>query len=563
MMNKDVLDVDNLFIHGTNAGIFSTLSRTDFKIMSPLEMIDNHLTAPMSGELVQGGYAIIGSEPIKKSKLGKTSFGKISANGDNDYTLSKIIRNYAQPANRNVRSKEEALAQFKSEMKRGFSYMFSNLNLILIYFVRARHLHDSLEEVISGDELTNLRANFEAVEQFFCFYQLLGTYIHPNYAVLCEPGTNFTYLDYSDAVKTILTYEHIVDKIIKNKIDMKSILSNPTQENLEIALTVLELPKQCKIKRWNGEEADVVLRCAQLFSLTANYPFVIKDQFQPSSFLIMSNNKSNGFKFNDILSAFVDGRASKQYFVKTGKEAENLLIGFNDRVRVFNNIVKAQQDQFKLTPLQEHFLLKNYPLILVSDAKDKIELDIAHCAEYRANEALKFGIDIKLVATDTHEHRLEIMKLLEIHQINNVEVILFADLELIKDNKKKPKTSYHHKDGSPILDPNIQSVPVATKEILTPLAKVITSLMNQVHTSETKSIQSEGLSFNTLNGFMVILGAATVALAFILLNAASLNVGGLLVTSVGIAVTLTGIGLFASNQCKSSDNGMINKYNPT
>lgn len=605
------------FIHGTNTSIFSTLPRTNFQLMSPLEMIDNYQTVPMTGEINQGGYAVIGSEPIKDEKMGKTSFGIISANGINDYTLNKIIENYAQPRGRNVTSKQEALRQFKSEMENGFSSMFSNINLMIIYLARARHMHDSLDEIISAAELKTLQDNFNDVEQFYCFFQLIGTYIHPNFELLVletESGIKITKPDYKDAIKTLLTFEHIVDKIKQNQLDMKSILANPTEENLAKALTVLELPQICTVKTWRGEDKKVVLPCTQFFCLEA-YPFKIRDEYQPDSFLIMSKNRNHsGFKFNDILSAFADGCASTSYFEEVTKQAKNLLIAFHDRIRVFNKLVQTPQNQFKLTHLQEHFLAKDYPLILLSDATDKIELDIEDYAEYRSNTALKIGIDITIMATDTQEHRLEIMQFLELHQIRNVQVILFSDLEFIKSTKEKPKTPYHHKDGMPTLkwlaakqiaasgtvyskaatanasqqsleqaidllkdaqeyqamgatlqslDANIQTAPVvASEQTLTPIATVISSLKDEVRTSETNGILGEGLSFNVLSGVMLVLGVAAVALAFILLNAASLNVAGLLVAGVGIAITLAGIGMFASNQCKSSDNYFINRLDP-
>ncbi|EHL31028.1 ankyrin repeat domain-containing protein [Legionella drancourtii] len=59
------------------------------------------------------------------------------------------------------------------------------------------------------------------------------------------------------------------------------------------------------------------------------------------------------------------------------------------------------------------------------------------------------------------------------------------------------------------------------------------------------------ISMQILGGFMAAVGCAAVAVAFILLNAATLGTAGLVVSGVGMASILVGIGLFATGTYKN------------
>jgi len=53
-----------------------------------------------------------------------------------------------------------------------------------------------------------------------------------------------------------------------------------------------------------------------------------------------------------------------------------------------------------------------------------------------------------------------------------------------------------------------------------------------------------------LGGFMAALGCAAVATAFVLLNAATFGIPGLIVAGLGVASILAGVGLFAAGTYK-------------
>ncbi len=77
------------------------------------------------------------------------------------------------------------------------------------------------------------------------------------------------------------------------------------------------------------------------------------------------------------------------------------------------------------------------------------------------------------------------------------------------------------------IEPNEQQVPAQTEENVQPC-----TLAN--------------ISMLVLSGFVTVVGIAAVAIAFTALNAVTCGIAGVAVASVGVALTLSGIGLFAT-----------------
>ncbi|MGC1183311.1 hypothetical protein [Legionella sp.] len=65
------------------------------------------------------------------------------------------------------------------------------------------------------------------------------------------------------------------------------------------------------------------------------------------------------------------------------------------------------------------------------------------------------------------------------------------------------------------------------------------------------SLSMINISMLVLSGFMAVVGCAAVATAFVLLNAATFGVPGVIVAGLGIASALTGVGLFAIDTYKN------------
>jgi hypothetical protein len=65
--------------------------------------------------------------------------------------------------------------------------------------------------------------------------------------------------------------------------------------------------------------------------------------------------------------------------------------------------------------------------------------------------------------------------------------------------------------------------------------------------SKESSSSLSNINMQVLGGFMAVLGSAAVATAFVLLNAATFGIPGLIVAGLGFASILSGVGLFAAS----------------
>lgn len=445
------------FIHGTNSSILSLLPKSNFEIMSPIDMMDSYHAVSMTGELTRGGYKVVGGE-----FLGSTSFAKISANGVNSYTLKKVIDNYTNL--RVALNQHTNLKNFREACETGFKNSYLNINLILIYYVRVRQSCSSLEEVISTEELELLFARIEASRQFYYLIQLLGTHIFPDMAELSAfrlSGPKSLFPKFTKegqfinfAIYNFLTYDRIIDRILGSKINIKEALEHPTPEHLMNVLNILDVPKKCTLtdeyERVVGH--DIELPLTRFFSLQPESFVDAHEHKIAGVFLEMQQNiRGSSNNINSLLVKFVSGLATDKLFLSLGADARRHLTLLDDRVRLFKDLIHAPQAHFKISAIQEYFLERKFPLILLSEAEEKICLFSFQNEEYRSITPLKFGTDIKIIATDNHVHRLEVLKYLEIHRINHIQVILFSDLKLIKVHHKKIASPQHHSNGVPTL----------------------------------------------------------------------------------------------------------------
>lgn len=436
------------FIHGTNSSIFATLLKTDFQIMSPLEMMDDYQTSPMSGELTLGGYDFAGTTLIKDENIGRTSFAKIKPLDKNSYSLEDVLSNYT---NLRISTQDASLENLKYALASGLECAYSNINLLLIYFTRARQTHESLDEVISKKDLQELQDNLNATVQFYYFIQLLGKYIHPDFDAIEKSGMAKNIID---GAFSLLTFEHIIKKIIDLKIDMQEIYHHPTEENLKKALAVVEFPKTATIgsSARRGGIREVEFPQTQFFCLKGDYSKVLYSYEKSRDvFYQMARNNSGGYPINDLLGIAFGKNLNQEFFLELGKYAEKYIIVLNDRMRVFHKILGSPQSKLTLTEMQKYFLNRSVPIILVSENEEKIALYSQSTQEYRSTSRLKLGTDIKIIATDNNEQRLEIMKFLDLHHVNGIEVVLFSDLKQSKYSKEKPCEPYHHDGGIPTL----------------------------------------------------------------------------------------------------------------
>lgn len=442
------------YIHGTNSSILALLPKTDFQLMSPMEMLDEYQVAPMTGELTEGGFQRVGDAAIKdETHHGKTSFSKMSDNGDvNAYTLEEVIATYT---NLKTEKKNAHLIRFQNELDGGLSAAYSNINLLAIYFTRARLTHDSLEEVISPEQLETLTHHLNATVQYFYFIRLLGVYIHPNFDVLsAQPDKPFI----TEAIRVTFTFKYIVRQIIKHNIDMKEIVENPTEINLQRALIILELPERITFTHYNfnianyRKEMTIEPAVRQLFCLNPGYKTdncVLEPIY---TFDRMSQNKVDGYKINDIFYFMLREQLKPElFFNQFSKLAVPHIIALKDRIRLFQKLVSTPQSAFVLTDLETSLLSNPFPIIVITENEEKLKLtDFTH-QEFRSRGRLRLGTDITMIATNAEEHRLFLMNYLVSMGFQNVEVVLFDDLMKSKLTKKRPPFPREHNNEMPAL----------------------------------------------------------------------------------------------------------------
>jgi hypothetical protein len=405
----------NPFIHGTTSATLALLPHTKFQLLPTLMMLDEHQIAPLVGEMDAGGYKELGDEPIKDSFLGAISFGTLVKG---PYDLSKVITGYTKFA---APTPQICLDKFHRKLQDSLTCAFSSLNLLLIYFARARQTHQSLEEVIEPNQIENLRKQLHATVQFYYFTQLLGTYIKPNFEVMEAVISDFPdkCKDILDAAFSALTFENIVKKILSDNINMKEIFLMPTEENLSRALQVLELPQKCT----SHTGRKIELSTTQFFGLKSNYVAKEGCFMTPSFFSNFLKNES-GWGINRLLERFLNKDLPTEFHKKLTEGSAQHIRVLEERIELFEKLVNSKE-KFGLNSNPEKSVKEQFPVIFVSQS-DKI---LSFESEFRSKKPLQLGEEIRMVATDNEAHRSELRRYFQKHKLYSIQVVLISDLE--------------------------------------------------------------------------------------------------------------------------------------
>ncbi|RAP38512.1 hypothetical protein B1207_01090 [Legionella quinlivanii] len=407
------------FLHATNSSILAILPKTQFQLMSPLEMMDTFLAGPVTGELTEGGYDNLG---VDDGFTGKTSFIKISSK---NLSLEDIIRLYL---NREVLSPLESLRLFQHHLKLGMKSGHENLDLLLIYFVQCRQYYDSLDKIISRAELEALFQSLNAVIPLLALMKLFKRYIHVNVKYINASSEKYALLISLD---NLLLFEYLSEKLIKSKIDLEEISKNPTEENL---IKIIEF-----LQKNQAED---------LFSLYPSYDARNKPFYSEKKINKARNNSFAEYERCILINALTS-QPSLEELEDGDKEIEKMMLIYQKRITLFKKLVEAHPSCFILQPSQLSFLKKpSFPLIFLSSSSEIKK----YCkGEYRSLSPLKLGNDIHAIATNNHNSRLLLLKYMDLYNIRNILIILLDDLYIIRSQKLKLATSYQHADGIPKL----------------------------------------------------------------------------------------------------------------
>lgn len=429
----------NPYIHGTNSRVLATMRKTRHQLMSPVQMLEQFGAAPFGGEIIQGGlrYAAVTAKP---------AFARLRSEEYEKYNLDRIINSFAKKL---PPDEKEIVMDARNVADYAMQSAYCNINILLIYLARAKQIG---VEPFTKDEYAQMKKEINATIQVFYLFLLLGKHIFPNKILLKMVGKQAAE-DIACAVYTHLTLENLAAAIIKSGIDIKHAYEHPNLVNIAAVIKLLQLPKISKIIQGGmGRPKMAELPVTQIFSqhhlFQNDYPDHLSKHTGP--FLAISQNRDHD-NFQEYLEKFVRGRISTDFFTQNKKSALRAIAALTKDLGVLERLESTPVSDMQISSEDEYFLKHNIPMILVYDNEEKIKLFAFDTQEYRAEEPLQLGKDIKMIATDNEEHRLMLMKYLDEHKINHMQVVLFSDLEQAKKDLKAPRSPYTDQSGFPKL----------------------------------------------------------------------------------------------------------------
>lgn len=445
----------NPYIHGTNSSIFAFLKRTQLHVMPPLIMIERYGMAPMSGEissLFGGGLDVL----VQQDRI---CFGKANSEGRYEYGLTKVLDTYAKSYSSSASDVANyAVYSLQNSQAHALADAYENINVILIYFARAKQM--GIESDLAPKIIKELNAIIQSHYLLLC----LTKHIHPNIALYSTDSKSTSSL--YDAFIYYFTLEKIAEKIISSNINIEEIYNNPTPENLEKILSLLELPKTSRIKPFDRyPEMEVTLPHTQYFTL--NKPESPRGKQKLTQYEINALVKNQNKIYEFLRSVFNNEKDfDEDNFAKIILSRIELL---KEKLKIMESLAEKNVEETRFSEEEQSFLKNPFPIILVMSSEEHVHLCEFSTQEYRAFDALKIGRDIKIIATDTPEHQYLIKQFLIKNGDEITEVVLFDQLKESQKSGKKPCAHYQTPAALP-------EKPVPVTEPLLPLWTVTKDL---------------------------------------------------------------------------------------
>ncbi len=431
----------NPLIHGTNSSIFAMLPHTQLKITSTMKMLTEYYIAPLCGEvgdsLYGGGLGLHSDTYI--------SFGRMNSNYDH-YGLERVISSYSIS---DLNSGQRAIAKFYDKYQFTSTHGYEDINILLVYLARAKLLGVNL----TLEEQAEVKKSIEQVIHYHYFLLLVVKYVRTNLSLLKEhipqaiktpvearalyeeniqklpeeirdlmPSFNYEkYLEKSyenfidEKFCEYFSYEKILKKITEQEINLKDIYENPRPENLKKILSLL-----------NFSNTPFFIVSDTQANIQSGSPFSKKD-------LHRFHTEFNERTLPNFIYDFTQGKGAKNVALF---EEVTLLRGktLEDRLALMQKIIDSKAILFNED--QQKFIDKPFPIILISEAENKVKLVEL---EYRAQEDFTFGEEgISMIATDTPEHQQQVIDFLLENSIDDVEVVLFEQLKQSQIDGQRP-----------------------------------------------------------------------------------------------------------------------------
>lgn len=395
----------NPYIHGTNSAALALMTKTDFRLMSVTEMLEQYELAPFCGEITRGGLDSAMAE-------GKSCFAKLSGEYySNEYSLEKIMTSYASTQFR-LSSKESCLRDLKDCSRDQPERLFSNISILNIYLARARQLGINLQEV---REIQSLEENFRQVMDIFYLYLLFSTHLVVKKNGIQDWAREEQWA-IGDEMAQHLSLQNMFQKIRESNISIREIYHHPTAENCEKIVALLTLPEHCKVQQL-FEYTEAPLEEGGRGQLGSSYGYVVRNV--------------GTWTFDCLLYSLCSGYYNRVDFQGIAHELRHYINTLEKRFSVTQRLLASPPNPLILSTEDLELLNNPLPIILCYNQSRHIRLLSGGSQEYRAQTPLKLGEEIQTIATDTETNIQRLKAYVDRHQLN-LNIISFADLERAK-----------------------------------------------------------------------------------------------------------------------------------
>jgi len=417
----------NPFIHGTNSFILPLLEHTEMQILSPIEMIRKYNVAPLGGE--------IGNSLDRPQYNGDTSFARLQAKQyiefENDrrfqYTLDDVIKDYTHFKLTKMIDDGPIFYDWEQFEK----YAFSDINYLMLQIVQKKQLG---QKVFWKDpeHLDELFQKIEATIQVYWLALIIGKYIHPDFQLIESFGRNKVNLI------NFIGYENTLDllckKIIDQQLNIELIYQNPTPENLVLIEDLLALPPRTVPELQHGH-GYVEVETRIFTQKTAEYKSEDKSSKAGSMFKQFSVNQSYGI--DEWLRQYAHGNVDSNFYSIVEPHMKGLIYALSQKKEMLKQLL-FDEVKCPIIDINSEFIINPLPLVLIFESAGDTPYEDMENGEFRISVPLTIGKDITMIATDTDENRERLVSFFLKNNIDNVEIVLFDQLQNAKKTGLKP-----------------------------------------------------------------------------------------------------------------------------
>lgn len=428
----------NPFIHGTSSQTLSLMQSTAYQLMPVLAMLQDFKTAPMVGELTQGGYSDLWTGSNRDTVAGAPSFGRIR---HAHYDLPRIIKGFTRYSK--ATNLETHKGNFKKIVAHSHKVAFSNLNLLMIYLGRLRQFGVKVSDVMPLDEIDTLKARLNASIQFYYFILCIQKYIFINGKAMeqfRQENDLDDCFDLADHMEHFFSFENFLEKLRKTPFDIEAIYKAPSPDNINKLLEFVKISEgfEGKVKKYSSGEAHFRAKRDYHFFTSERQELGFEEYRGAMHWYFFKNTPGYtlGYYLQIHHIAYSCAEEKNTPIPLPNFEAFHTQVlphidAMKDRVQLCEELLDAHDEDFVAYHKEDELITKPFPVVFVTEV-DTLE-DVGE--EYRSPVPLRLGKEILLVATDNTHHQKRLRDYLQKNNVGPVEVLLFDDLKTLCSEK--------------------------------------------------------------------------------------------------------------------------------